>query len=231
MAQYSYNGWLASKNPADFGGLAKLVVAGEEFSPGVRAGDVHTVLQYVAEQLHRRVEPVVRPDWHQADDWGYSFRPNTNNPNQLSCHASGTAFDYNATRHPNGKGGSWTAAQVAEIKRILAEVDNVVACLFGYDEMHFEISGNAAAVARVASRLRAPAPAPSNGARVLKQGDAGEDVKALQRVLDKWYPFLKLVVDGVFGPATDKAVRELQTRSRLQVDGIVGPATRKVLGL
>ena len=59
MAEYSYNGWPASKNPADFGGLEKLVVAGESFMPGVRAGDVATVLRYVAEQMHRRVEPVV----------------------------------------------------------------------------------------------------------------------------------------------------------------------------
>jgi murein L,D-transpeptidase YcbB/YkuD len=87
----SYNGWPASPNPADFGGLEKLIVAGESFAPGVRAGDVHAVFQYVAEQLHARVEPVVRADWHQADDWGYSYRANVNNPSTLSCHASGTA--------------------------------------------------------------------------------------------------------------------------------------------
>ena len=34
--------------------------------------------------------------------WGYEFRANVNNPSQLSCHASGTAIDYNANRHPNG---------------------------------------------------------------------------------------------------------------------------------
>ena len=157
MAEYSYNGWLASKNPADFGGLQKLVVAGEDFAPGVRAGDVHTVLEYVAQQLHARVEPVVRPDWHQADDWGYSYRANRN-ANNLSCHASGTAIDYNATRHPNGKKGTFTPAQVAEIRKILAEVDGVVRWGGDFsgtkDEMHFEIVGSGAAVAQVARRIR-----------------------------------------------------------------------------
>ncbi|MBP2323317.1 hypothetical protein JOF56_003702 [Kibdelosporangium banguiense] len=159
----SYNGWSASPNPADFGGLARLEVAGETFAPGVRAGDVHAVFQYLAEQLHRRVEPIVRPDWHQADDWGYSYRKNVN-ANNLSCHASGTAIDYNATRHPNGKRGTFSAGQVAEIRRILGELEGVV-CWGGdftgtADEMHFEIIKGAGDIARVAAKVRGGAPAP-----------------------------------------------------------------------
>lgn len=236
MANYSYNGWLASPNPADFGGLAKLIVAGESFAPGVRAGDVHIVLQYVAEQLHARVEPVVRPDWHQADDWGFSYKANVNNPTQLSCHASGTAFDYNATRHPNGKRNTFTGQQYAEIDKILAEVDNSVRQLRGYDEMHFEICKNEAAITEVARQIHNGIKAPVTAPRVLQyvSGEpmmTGDDVKALQRVLAAWYPYLNLVPDGAFGPATAFAVRELQRRAGLSVDGIVGPATRKVLGL
>lgn len=157
MPEYSYNGWLASKNPADFGGLARIVVAGEEFAPGVRAGDVHTVLQYVAEQINARVEPVVRPEWHQADDWGYNYRINRN-ANNLSCHSSGTAIDYNATRHPNGSAGTFTPEQTRNIRAILAEAGGVVRWGGDFrgtkDEMHFEINANSAAVAAVAARIR-----------------------------------------------------------------------------
>lgn len=232
----SYNGWSASRNPADFGGLTPLVVAGESFSPGVRTGDVHTVLQWVAEQLHTRVEPVVRPDWHQADDWGFSYRPNVNNPKTLSCHASATAIDYNATRHPNGRRGTYSAAQVVEIHRVLAGVDDVVRWGGSFtgtaDEMHFEICGNAADVARVAARLRNPAPAPVNVDTthpVIQRGDTGPAVELIQR-------FLGVVAPGgpgygTFGPATEAAVIRYQKLRGLTADGVVGLNTWRETGL
>lgn len=37
-------------------------------------------------------------------------------------------------------------------------------------------------------------------------------------------------VDGLTGPATERAVRTLQARARIAVDGVVGPQTRKALG-
>lgn len=236
MAEYSYNGWPASRNPADFGGLAKLVVEGESFAPGVRAGDVHTVLEYVAEQLHRRVEPVVRDDWHQADDWGYNYRPNVNNPRTLSCHSSGTAFDYNATRHPNGKSGTFSHLQTKEIRKILAEVDNTVKWGGDFsgtkDEMHFEVCKDEAAVARVAARLRGGGSDPASTSAVLKVGSRGPEVERLQLFLNRVYPaYSKLSIDGIYGPATETVVKEFQRRSGLVVDGIVGPATRAKLGL
>jgi hypothetical protein len=153
----SQNGWSASPNLR----IRPLVVAGESFAPGIRDDlDVYEVLQYVAEQLHERVEPIVRPGWHQADDWGWYYRANANDSNSLSNHSSGTAIDYNATRHPNGVPTSrtFTRAQIDEVHQILAEVDHVVRWGGDYthtvDAMHFEINDDAAAVAQVARHLR-----------------------------------------------------------------------------
>lgn len=68
-----------------------------------------------------------------------------------------------------------------------------------------------------------------NNARtqVLRQGSSGDAVKILQTGLNgKGY---RLVGDGVFGPATDSAVRRFQSNSGLSVDGIVGPQTWNAL--
>jgi peptidoglycan hydrolase-like protein with peptidoglycan-binding domain len=54
----------------------------------------------------------------------------------------------------------------------------------------------------------------------------GEDVRAVQqRLLDLGYTQVGLV-DGIFGPQTEAAVRAFQHTNRLQVDGVVGPETR-----
>lgn len=66
------------------------------------------------------------------------------------------------------------------------------------------------------------------GDRILKLIDkprmSGEDVKELQRLLDE-HGFPCGEIDGIFGPATDKAVRAFQRASGLDVDGKVGPRT------
>lgn len=77
---------------------------------------------------------------------------------------------------------------------------------------------------------RAPV-APVAGAHSLARGARGEDVRRLQRVLNGWYPHLRLAVDGQFGAATEAGVKELQRRAGLAVDGVVGPATRAILNL
>ena len=148
----SYNGWYASPNLA----LRPLVVAGESFVPGILDNDdVYTVLRYVAEQMHERVEPIVRDDWHQMDDWGFNYRPTTND-NSLSCHASGTAIDYNATRHPFGVWNTFTPAQVNTVHDIIDDLPIVWGGDYRNtpDDMHFEIMGNAAAVKAAAARIR-----------------------------------------------------------------------------
>jgi hypothetical protein len=37
-------------------------------------------------------------------------------------------------------------------------------------------------------------------------------------------------IDGLTGPATQRAIRKLQARARIAVDGVVGPKTRRALG-
>lgn len=67
------------------------------------------------------------------------------------------------------------------------------------------------------------------GGTVIKQGDHGSDVVAVQlRLRDLGYA---LKGTGYFGPATDTAVEVFQKRAGLKVDGVVGSATARALDL
>ena len=63
----------------------------------------------------------------------------------------------------------------------------------------------------------------------LRQGSAGEDVRIIQRQLNRIsdnYPAIpKILVDGFYGVETEAAVREFQRIFNLTPDGIVGNAT------
>lgn len=58
----------------------------------------------------------------------------------------------------------------------------------------------------------------------LKRGDTGSEVKQLQKYLNKLID-ASLEVDGKFGSLTEKAVKDFQTKYKLEVDGKVGPKT------
>jgi Putative peptidoglycan binding domain len=62
----------------------------------------------------------------------------------------------------------------------------------------------------------------------LKPGDTGAQVKALQRSLASLgYTVGK--IDGDYGTGTKTALEQFQTASNLTADGVFGPATRKAL--
>lgn len=61
----------------------------------------------------------------------------------------------------------------------------------------------------------------------LRLGSTGAEVSALQQQLKNLG--YDVNVDGIFGPATDQAIRRFQASNRLLADGIVGSATRNAL--
>lgn len=63
---------------------------------------------------------------------------------------------------------------------------------------------------------------------ILRRGSRGEVVRYLQEKLySKLYP---ITIDGIFGPNTEKVVKEFQNANGLTPDGIVGPKTwQKIL--
>jgi hypothetical protein len=200
----SYNGWPASDDKASIG-----VVSSDVFPGGAKAGDVTTVLGYVARQLHARVEPCI-DGWN----WGYTYKANVNNPSQLSCHASGTAIDWNAVDHPNGSSGTFTSSQVTIIYTILAEVEGAVAWLQGYDEMHFEICVSAQTLKGVAARLGGATPPPGDDDMPLNDDDKKWIRDTFKGQLNEYF------ANGEGNPTSGRIVQAVSNSTPKIVDGV-----------
>lgn len=220
----SQNGW-----PANNRSLTKVwTIPGTSRTIRLEAGDAGFILCHFAAWFDKNIEDI---EAGQLDDWGYAERP-IRGGTTLSNHASGTAIDLNAVKHPLAAVGTFTPAQRDRIRAKLREYGGVIRWGGDYsgrkDEMHFEINASFARTREIATRLR-NYPTPNND--LLEPGDSGEDVRRLQEFLNRVYPsYSRLTVDGDYGPATQAVVMEFQRRSGLAADGIVGPATKAALG-
>lgn len=169
----SYNGWPANSDPNAIGidtqwgkKVGAPAFGSGGYPGGVKSGDVSTLFVYLVNSL-QPIEPMMKGSNGENGYgcWGYSYRANVNNPSSLSCHASGTAIDYNAPKHPNGTstgpngGGGWTGSQYNAIKSILnGPLQGAISWLTGNDPMHFEIQGSASKIASVAASLGGTTP-------------------------------------------------------------------------
>ncbi|UUV34371.1 M15 family metallopeptidase [Amycolatopsis roodepoortensis] len=123
----------------------------------LRTGPAGDLLLWVLGQFDARVEDL---DAGQLDDWGYAERP-IRGGTVLSNHASGTAADANAVRHPLGTdpAATFSKAQIAAIRAIVARTEGCVRWGGDYvgrkDPMHFEIVAPESRCAAVLHKLTA----------------------------------------------------------------------------
>ena len=119
--------------------------------------------------------------------------------------------------HTNRDAANWLMSDANLRKLAAALADDLAAC-YGV-----EASGKLPAT-----------PAPTTNKKeefevkvsVLKRGDKGDEVKALQaHLIGYGYSVGESGIDGSFGPATEKALKAYQKDHGLAVDGSRGPAT------
>lgn len=122
----------------------------------LRDGAVGFILIHLILWFHERIERLDLGPW---DEWGWAARP-IRGATVASNHASGTAADVNATRHPLGvpTGQTFTAAQQRKIRRRLRVVFlGLIRWGGDYqrrpDAMHLEVVGQLAACERLARVL------------------------------------------------------------------------------
>ena len=135
--------------------IVPLTVRGVPIAPGVLAGDVHTVLGWVAERFDDTVDVL-----QAGQCWGFAPRQ-IRGGSGYSNHASGTAIDLNSARFPQGS-RNMTTKQIAACRAIVTESAGVIRWGgdFGgstaVDQMHFEIAPgkSGAPVAKLAATIR-----------------------------------------------------------------------------
>lgn len=113
------------------------------------------VLAHFAAWFDRRIEPLDQGQW---DEWGWADR-DIRGSTTISNHASGTAIDLNAMKHPMGKRDTFTPRQQRRIRRKLRRTYRGVIRWGGDytgrpDDMHFEINASYKRVRRIRRRLR-----------------------------------------------------------------------------
>ena len=136
----SQNGWPVLVKDE----TAVVRVAGTAFrvAPGTEPLWAAFVGRFVAE-----VEPLAGP---VLDDWSWADRNVRGSTTVISNHASATALDLNAEKHPRGVRDTFTADQVARLRKILRAFPVI---RWGgdfhttVDDMHFEINASHAEVA------------------------------------------------------------------------------------
>lgn len=179
-------------------------------------------------------------DVRPGDSWGYSCRAvaGTSSP---SNHSWGTAVDVNASTNPRRRDHAFQSDLPADVVRFWKQVGFRWGGNWNWpDPMHFDWPGTADQARQKARDLRAffgslggstPPPAqPAGGYMIpptVRRGSTGHVVRKMQGLLVAHRE--TVAVDGVFGPATDRELRQFQARKRLGADGICGPRTWRAL--
>ena len=135
----SQNGWPASDEPRTIGVQAYLV-AGTKLKIRCSKKVAPLLINFCAE-FNAEVEKL---EGGALDDWGYAYRAirGQEDAGNLSNHASGTAVDLNATKHPLGKRNTFTDEQEVKIRALAAKYGQRWGGDYKNraDEMHFEIN-------------------------------------------------------------------------------------------
>lgn len=209
----------------------------------VLAGDVEWILNDFGSWFNANIEPL---DVGVADDWGFAPR-NIEGSSVISNHASGTAWDWNAVRHPQFR-DTMDAAKEAKIRARLRRYSGAIRWGGDYrtgriDQMHFEINVSPARLKSIVAGLKGDTVKPVATVKPKPKPAATSDaytawMEDLQRNLNLWKTDLaKLEVDGIGGKLTTARIKEWQRRNRggaykgTLIDGKPGPLTTAGLGI
>ncbi len=125
--------------------------------------DVATCASEFIRRFNAEVERIAIPG-DVLDDWSWAFRPIRGQTTGFTNHASATAWDLNATKHPRGQRNTFTVKQRDALRKIRNEITDlagrpVFRLGMDYehapeDDMHFEVNATATQMQQAAIKLR-----------------------------------------------------------------------------
>lgn len=244
---YSENGW----RMIDAAECDRMEIPGTSLRLLFRKGAANDIMRAWLSWFNRNVENLNNPGRGFTDEGSFTWT----NDVASSNHLSGTAADLNWSDHPfRVSYGGFTNTEIAKCREGLALFTYKGSKMIWWgqdwnspkDAMHFQLNlaERNPLNREFADKLlggylgifkgNPPPPVvvdpaqPGDGS-ILKYGSTGPAVAVLQRGMNAVftrYKAMPLVVDGDFGPMTEIAVKEFQTRMGFTVDGEVGPETK-----
>jgi hypothetical protein len=147
----------------------------------------------------------------------------TKNGKSSGCHHTGIVYKVDNTSFYTIEGNTSGASGVVSNGGGVAKKSYKIASysgkvLFGYPKYDEETSSDSNTSSKSDSKLTVPEP-------TLRNGSSGEQVKYLQKALNKLVNS-GLTVDGDFGNKTEKALKTWQSANSLTSDGVYGPKSQ-----
>lgn len=224
----SQNGWTVSSNSANFTPFRWVT---GRINKNIHIG---IIFEDFCVWFNENIEPI-----RKDHSWAYAYRAIRGASSGYSNHASGTAFDLNAPKHPIGVRNTFSASDRAKIRKKLKQYNGALRWGGDYsgrpDDMHFEINTGVAGVKKVAEQITgkgSTAPVSNKKPVVINKptpstNKGSATIRAVQTALKKTGDY-KGVIDGLNGDMTKNAVKSYQRRQlvNLTVDGVWGQKTK-----
>ena len=171
---------------------------------------------------------------------GWRTRSGANGSSKLNRHYAAILCLIGPDQKPTDEMVDAIRDQIAAFRRVFPKATEIVA--------HGDLQATACPGADIKALLEIgafdPANPPKHGeapvvssgyplpSRILKRGSSGDDVRWVQHRLNIKGAKPRLVVDGIYGPRTQRAIKKLQKNNQPEagpIDSIVGPKTLKIL--
>ena len=216
------NGWTVINKPGKY-----FRDAGSGMSVGVRGPSVAVIFAWIGYRWHTEIEPVTYASGWRSTSYGGGIGKDSN-------HCAGLAVDWNGSKHPYERDpGPWhsgfTSEQIKRLDSICRSITDNSGNVIIREGIHFDVCW------RDGMHIEMQRPNASlndrlNHKKLVSQKQITEAAAKVRAHVKRIQKTVGAKQDGYAGPAMLKAVKTWQQKNHLVVDGIFGPKSQKKAG-